>query len=114
MPPRKKRGSSGGGSPKEEHVPAEQQGAGGAATGAATPRDALRQQEADAARDFNQDAGIAPPTHAPRERRTRVLLLGAAGRDYHNFFSLYRCDARYEVVGIAHAFSQIPDIKSKR
>lgn len=36
-------------------------------------------------------------------RRTRVLILGAAGRDYHTFNTKYRADPHTEVVGFTHA-----------
>ena len=44
--------------------------------------------------------------------RTRTLILGAAGRDFHNFNVVYRDDARYEVVGFTAA--QIPNIAGRR
>ena len=44
--------------------------------------------------------------------RTRVLILGAAGRDFHDFNVLYRDDNRYEVVGFTA--TQIPDIADRR
>ena len=44
--------------------------------------------------------------------RTRVLILGAAGRDFHDFNVLYRDDDRYEVVGFTA--TQIPDISDRR
>ncbi len=40
--------------------------------------------------------------------RIRTLILGAAGRDFHNFNVVYRDDTRYEVVGFTAA--QIPNI----
>lgn len=43
--------------------------------------------------------------------RTRVLLLGAAGRDFHNFNVVYREDDRYEVVAFTAA--QIPGIDGR-
>jgi predicted GTPase len=42
----------------------------------------------------------------------RTLVLGAAGRDFHNFNVVYRDDPRYEVVGFTAA--QIPDIAGRR
>ena len=39
--------------------------------------------------------------------KTRVLIMGAAGRDFHNFNVCYRNDARYEVV--AFTATQIPN-----
>jgi len=44
-------------------------------------------------------------------RRTRVLILGAAGRDFHNFNTVFRDDARYEVVAFTAA--QIPNIAGR-
>ncbi len=44
--------------------------------------------------------------------RIRTLILGAAGRDFHNFNMVYRSDARYEVVGFTAA--QIPNIAGRR
>jgi predicted GTPase len=44
--------------------------------------------------------------------RTRTLILGAAGRDFHNFNVVYRDDTRYEVVGFTAA--QIPNISDRR
>ncbi|MCA1705271.1 MAG: GTPase, partial [Actinobacteria bacterium] len=47
-----------------------------------------------------------------RHDRTRVLLLGAAGRDFHNFNVAYREDDRYEVVAFTAA--QIPGIDGRQ
>jgi predicted GTPase len=44
--------------------------------------------------------------------RIRTLILGAAGRDFHNFNVVYRDDTRYEVVGFTAA--QIPNIAGRR
>ena len=44
--------------------------------------------------------------------RIRTLILGAAGRDFHNFNLVYRDDTRYEVVGFTAA--QIPNIADRR
>jgi len=44
--------------------------------------------------------------------RIRTLILGAAGRDFHNFNVVYRDDARYDVVGFTAA--QIPNIAGRR
>ena len=44
--------------------------------------------------------------------RMRTLILGAAGRDFHNFNVVYRDDTRYEVVGFTAA--QIPNIADRR
>lgn len=43
---------------------------------------------------------------------TRVLILGAAGRDFHNFNVVHRDDARFEVVAFTAA--QIPEIAGRR
>lgn len=45
-------------------------------------------------------------------RRTKVLMLGAAGRDFHNFNTVFRDDATYEVV--AFTATQIPNIEKRR
>lgn len=44
--------------------------------------------------------------------RTRTLILGAAGRDFHNFNVRYRTDERTEVV--AFTAEQIPHIEDRR
>ncbi len=43
--------------------------------------------------------------------RERVLIMGAAGRDFHNFNVAYRENPRYEVV--AFTATQIPDIEGR-
>ena len=43
---------------------------------------------------------------------TRVLILGAAGRDFHNFITVYRGDERFRVV--AFTAQQIPHIAGRR
>ena len=43
--------------------------------------------------------------------KTRVVIIGAAGRDFHNFNMLYRNDDSYEVVAFTAA--QIPDIEGR-
>ena len=45
-------------------------------------------------------------------QRTRVVILGAAGRDFHNFNCIYRDNEKYEVV--AFTATQIPDIDGRR
>jgi len=40
--------------------------------------------------------------------RIRVLIMGAAGRDFHNFNTVYRGNKRFEVV--AFTATQIPNI----
>lgn len=44
--------------------------------------------------------------------RERILILGAAGRDFHNFNVIYRQEPRYEVV--AFTAEQIPHIADRR
>lgn len=44
--------------------------------------------------------------------RTRVLIMGAAGRDFHNFNTVYRDNKRYEVV--AFTATQIPNIDGRK
>ncbi|MFQ5912022.1 MAG: cyclic 2,3-diphosphoglycerate synthase [Nitrospinota bacterium] len=44
--------------------------------------------------------------------RRRVVILGAAGRDFHNFNVVYREDPSFEVV--AFTATQIPDIAGRR
>ncbi len=44
--------------------------------------------------------------------RVRTIIMGAAGRDFHNFNVLYRDDDRYEVVAFTAA--QIPNIDDRR
>ena len=43
--------------------------------------------------------------------RRKVLILGAAGRDFHNFNTVYRGDSSVEVV--AFTATQIPDIEGR-
>ncbi|MFQ5754342.1 MAG: GTPase, partial [bacterium] len=43
--------------------------------------------------------------------QTNILIMGAAGRDFHNFNILYREDARYQVK--AFTATQIPDIEGR-
>lgn len=44
--------------------------------------------------------------------RTRVLIMGAAGRDFHNFNTVYRHNEKYDVV--CFTATQIPDIEGRR
>ena len=44
--------------------------------------------------------------------RTRVIIMGAAGRDFHNFNTYYRGDEHYEVV--AFTATQVPHIDERR
>ncbi|HEX6862723.1 MAG TPA: cyclic 2,3-diphosphoglycerate synthase [Thermoanaerobaculia bacterium] len=43
--------------------------------------------------------------------RRKVVIMGAAGRDFHNFNTLFRGDDRYDVV--AFTATQIPDIEGR-
>lgn len=43
--------------------------------------------------------------------RTRILIMGAAGRDFHNFNTVFRDNAHYEVV--AFTATQIPNIDGR-
>lgn len=47
-----------------------------------------------------------------KERRKRVLILGAAGRDFHDFNVLFRADSNSEVV--AFTANQIPYISDRK
>lgn len=49
---------------------------------------------------------------AARERRRRIVIMGAAGRDFHNFNVVYRGDPESEVVAFTGA--QIPGIAGRR
>lgn len=44
--------------------------------------------------------------------RTRVIIMGAAGRDFHNFNTFYRDNEQYEVV--AFTATQIPNIEGRK
>ena len=44
--------------------------------------------------------------------RRRVLIMGAAGRDFHDFNTVFRNDDRYQVV--AFTATQIPNIEGRR
>jgi predicted GTPase len=48
---------------------------------------------------------------ATRARRRRLVIMGAAGRDFHNFNVRYRDDDRFEVV--AFTATQIPGIEGR-
>jgi predicted GTPase len=50
--------------------------------------------------------------HDENQPRRRVIILGAGGRDFHNFNTVYRDDPAYEVVAFTAA--QIPDIDKRR
>ena len=45
-------------------------------------------------------------------QRTRVVIMGAAGRDFHNFNTVFRDNKRYEVV--AFTATQIPNIEGRK
>ena len=45
-------------------------------------------------------------------KRTKILIMGAAGRDFHNFNMMFRHDPTYEVVAFTAA--QIPNIEGRR
>ncbi|RPJ47977.1 MAG: GTPase [Betaproteobacteria bacterium] len=49
---------------------------------------------------------------APHNKPVRVVILGAAGRDFHNFNVVYRDDPAYEIVAFTAA--QIPGIAGRR
>ncbi|HPX65956.1 MAG TPA: GTPase, partial [Anaerolineaceae bacterium] len=44
--------------------------------------------------------------------RIRTIIMGAAGRDFHNFNTFYRDNDKYEVV--AFTATQIPGIEDRR
>ena len=43
---------------------------------------------------------------------TRILIMGAAGRDFHNFNTVFRDDEQSEIV--AFTATQIPNIDDRR
>jgi len=45
-------------------------------------------------------------------RKTKILIMGAAGRDFHNFNVVFRDDPTYEV--LAFTAAQIPNIEGRR
>ena len=49
---------------------------------------------------------------APGEQATRVVIMGAAGRDFHSFNTVFRDDPAHQVVAFTAA--QIPDIAGRR
>ena len=53
-----------------------------------------------------------PPPGRNESKRERVLILGAAGRDFHDFNVAFRQDPSVEVVAFTAA--QIPDIDDRR
>ena len=57
---------------------------------------------------------MSPPTPRPAgaiQTPARVLIMGAAGRDFHNFNTVFRDDPAYKVVAFTAA--QIPDIAGR-
>lgn len=48
---------------------------------------------------------------SPTQKRRRVLIMGAAGRDFHDFNVVYKDDPHYEVV--AFTATQIPNIEGR-
>ena len=44
--------------------------------------------------------------------RTRIIIMGAAGRDFHNFNTVFRDNERYQVV--AFTATQIPNIEGRK
>ena len=53
-----------------------------------------------------------PTRESATTRRTRIAILGAAGRDFHNFNVAYRNDPTVEIV--AFTATQIPGIEGRR
>jgi len=45
-------------------------------------------------------------------KRTKTLIMGAAGRDFHNFNTFFRDNEAYEVV--AFTATQIPNIEGRK
>jgi predicted GTPase len=58
------------------------------------------------------DAQVYPMTVQERAMVEKVIVMGAAGRDFHNFNVYFRDNPRYNV--IAFTASQIPDIAGRR
>lgn len=52
------------------------------------------------------------PDHATKELRSRIVIMGAAGRDFHNFNQVYRDNPSVEVVAFTAA--QISGISDRR
>src|SRR4030065_109260 len=51
------------------------------------------------------------PSVKTNQNRTRVIIMGAAGRDFHNFNVYFRDNPDYEVV--AFTATQIPNIEGR-
>jgi predicted GTPase len=62
--------------------------------------------------DKGQNAGARRMNMTDARRRKRVLIMGAAGRDFHNFNTAFRGDKAAEVVAFTAA--QIPGIAGRR
>jgi hypothetical protein len=62
--------------------------------------------------DMPQAGGCTMTAVCASGPRTRVVILGAAGRDFHNFNVVYRDDPAYAVVAFTAA--QIDDIAGRR
>ena len=45
-------------------------------------------------------------------KRKNIIIIGDAGRDFHNFNTCYRYNENYNVV--AYTAAQIPDIDGRR
>lgn len=60
----------------------------------------------------DEENGTPPAERRAWRGRHRVLIMGAAGRDFHNFNVVYRDDPTVEVVGFTAA--QIPGIANRR
>jgi hypothetical protein len=66
-----------------------------------------------AAQDDKQESGVALEAgRPPIILMKRVLILGAAGRDFHNFNVVFRHNREFEVV--AFTATQIPDIAGRK
>ncbi|MBL1176962.1 cyclic 2,3-diphosphoglycerate synthase [Pantanalinema sp. GBBB05] len=58
------------------------------------------------------DLSTSPHDHATQDGRSRLLIMGAAGRDFHNFNRVYRDNPQVEVVAFTAA--QISGISDRR
>ena len=45
-------------------------------------------------------------------KRKKIIIMGAAGRDFHNFNTVYRDNDQYDVV--AFTATQIPNIEGRK
>jgi predicted GTPase len=64
---------------------------------------------AETSKEFQKDSGN---TSVARSDRERVLIMGAAGRDFHTFNVCFRDNPEYEIVAFTAA--QIPGIENRR